>query len=140
MIAYKHLLSAKQKQDPAPADRCGRAMQIKVFYSPDASKSALLDVQPSDTVKAVKQKIIALHSPPDWANTALLSTKGSTDYLQNKKRLAQCGIEDGSSLKFAYARNLTLMEKVELSCQGVKTDSYQLPPMSISTLPPEFSG
>lgn len=26
--------------------------------------------------------------------------------------------EDGSSLKFAYARNLTLMEKVELSCQA----------------------
>ena len=26
--------------------------------------------------------------------------------------------EDGASLKFAYARNLTLMEKVELSCQA----------------------
>ncbi|CAJ1338876.1 unnamed protein product [Effrenium voratum] len=113
-------------------------MQIKVFYSAD-SKSALLDVQPSDTVKAVKQKIIALYSPPDWANTALLSTKGSTDYLENRKRLAQCGVEDGASLKFAYARNLNLMEKVELSCQGVKTETYQLPAMSISTLPPQLA-
>lgn len=58
-------------------------------------KSAQLDVQPSDTVKAVKQKIIALHSPPDWANTALLSSKGSSDYLHNKLRLSQCGIEAG---------------------------------------------
>eukprot|EP00438_Fugacium_kawagutii_P015278 Skav221867 [mRNA] locus=scaffold1395:43591:51005:+ [translate_table: standard] len=114
-------------------------MQIKVFYGPDPDKSALLDVQPSDTVKAVKQKIIALHSPPDWANTALLSAKGSTDYLENKKRLGQCGIEEGANLKFAYARNLTLMEKVELSCQGVKMDSYQLLPMSISTLPAGIS-
>eukprot|EP00913_Durusdinium_trenchii_P030883 g28925.t1 len=118
------------------------AMQIKVFYSADASKSALLDVQPSDTVKAVKQKIIALHSPPERDHALFypeFQAPRSADYLENKKRLAQCGIEDGASLKFAYARNLTLMEKVELSCQGVKMDAYQLPAMSISTLPPQFS-
>eukprot|EP00931_Biecheleriopsis_adriatica_P014462 TRINITY_DN116281_c0_g1_i1.p1 TRINITY_DN116281_c0_g1~~TRINITY_DN116281_c0_g1_i1.p1 ORF type:complete len:117 (+),score=21.67 TRINITY_DN116281_c0_g1_i1:75-425(+) len=115
-------------------------MRVTVYYSGDASKCAQLDVQPSDTVKAVKQKIIAMHSPPDWANTTLLSVKGSTDYFENKKRLAQCGIQDGESLKFAYARNLTLMEKVELSCQGEDMGKVQLPPMTISTLPPKYSG
>ncbi|CAE7456604.1 unnamed protein product [Symbiodinium natans] len=115
-------------------------MQIKVYYSADAGKFASLSVQPTDTVKAVKQKIIALHAPPDWANEALLSEKGSQNYFENRKQLAQCGVQDGATLKFAYARNLTTLEKVELSCQGVGTGTYQLPAMAISTLPAEFSG
>eukprot|EP00930_Biecheleria_cincta_P022589 TRINITY_DN16490_c0_g1_i1.p1 TRINITY_DN16490_c0_g1~~TRINITY_DN16490_c0_g1_i1.p1 ORF type:complete len:116 (-),score=19.41 TRINITY_DN16490_c0_g1_i1:104-451(-) len=114
-------------------------MQITVYYSADASKCAQLDVQPSDTVKAVKQKVIAMHSPPDWANTALLGVKGATDYFENRQRLAQCGVQEGSVLKFAYARNLTLMEKVEMSCQGINTeDTYQLPAMAISTIPSKY--
>mmetsp|Transcript_58603 Transcript_58603/g.104216 ORF Transcript_58603/g.104216 Transcript_58603/m.104216 type:complete len:113 (-) Transcript_58603:25-363(-) len=111
-------------------------MKITVFYG--AGQSAQLEVQPSDSVKAVKQKVIAMHCPPDWANTALLAVKDSSDYFENRKRLAQCGVQDGATLKFAYARNLSLMEKVELSCQGVTTDKYQLPPMSISTLPENY--
>ncbi|CAE8684435.1 unnamed protein product [Polarella glacialis] len=114
-------------------------MKVTVFYSSDATKSAAFDVQPSDTVKSVKQKVIALHSPPDWANTALLAVKDSTEYFDNRKRLAQCGIADGAVLKFTYARNLTLMEKVELNVQGTDTGNFQLPPMSISTLPPKVA-
>eukprot|EP00933_Yihiella_yeosuensis_P039191 TRINITY_DN33142_c0_g1_i1.p1 TRINITY_DN33142_c0_g1~~TRINITY_DN33142_c0_g1_i1.p1 ORF type:complete len:118 (+),score=27.45 TRINITY_DN33142_c0_g1_i1:80-433(+) len=110
-------------------------MKVVVYYSSDASKYAEVDVKPSDTVKSLKQKVMELHSPPDWANTALLALKGTTDYFENKRRLAQCGIQEGALLKFSYARNLTAVEKVELKMQGCDTGNFQLPPMSISTLP-----
>eukprot|EP00933_Yihiella_yeosuensis_P010250 TRINITY_DN116606_c0_g1_i1.p1 TRINITY_DN116606_c0_g1~~TRINITY_DN116606_c0_g1_i1.p1 ORF type:complete len:118 (-),score=24.70 TRINITY_DN116606_c0_g1_i1:221-574(-) len=113
-------------------------MKVTVYYSSDASTCAQLEVQPSDTVKAVKQKVIAMHQPPDWANTALLALKGTTEYFDNKQRLAQCGIQDGAVLKFSYARNLSTMEKVQLKMQGTDTGAFKLPPMSISTLPPKY--
>mmetsp|Transcript_163963 Transcript_163963/g.525865 ORF Transcript_163963/g.525865 Transcript_163963/m.525865 type:complete len:118 (+) Transcript_163963:72-425(+) len=112
-------------------------MQITVFYSPDPDKCMDLQVEATDTVKSVKQKIIAVYSPPDWANTALLAARGSTEYLENKKRLAQCRVQPGSVFKFSYARNLTTEEKLEMNTQGIQTEEFPVPPqMSISTLPP----
>mmetsp|Transcript_116426 Transcript_116426/g.290760 ORF Transcript_116426/g.290760 Transcript_116426/m.290760 type:complete len:118 (-) Transcript_116426:92-445(-) len=112
-------------------------MQITVFYSPDPDKSVDLQVEPTDTVKSVKQKIIALYSPPDWANTALLAPHGSKEYMENKKRLAQCRVQAGDVLKFAYARNLTPEEKLDLNMQGIQTEEFAVPPeMNINTMPP----
>merc|ERR1712110_606332 len=88
------------------------AMKIQVFYSSDANKSANLDVEPTDTAKSVKQKIIAMYPPPDWANTAILSHRGDKRYFDNKAKLSQCYVQDNTVLKFAYAKNLTTMAKL----------------------------
>merc|ERR1711879_70532 len=113
------------------------AMQIRVYYSPDPNRYADMEVEPSDTVKSVKQKVIAMYGPPDWANTALLAPRGTTDYLENKKRLSMCRVQPGSVFKFAYARNLTTEEKVEMNVQGIETEEFPLPPeVSVSTMPP----
>mmetsp|Transcript_8139 Transcript_8139/g.16589 ORF Transcript_8139/g.16589 Transcript_8139/m.16589 type:complete len:118 (-) Transcript_8139:143-496(-) len=101
-------------------------MRITVYYSPDADKCTELEVEPSDTVKSVKQKVIALYAPPEWANTALLALHGSKDYFDNKKRLAQCKVQQGDALKFSYARTLTQQEKLQMNMQGIETEEFPL--------------
>merc|ERR1712060_541851 len=109
------------------------AMRIQVFYSCDANRSTDLTVEPTDTVKSVKQKIIAMHPPPDWANTTLLSHRGDKRYFENKAKLSQCYVQDSSVLKFAYAKNLTSLAKLELSLQGHETEEFYVPPLTINS-------
>jgi len=112
-------------------------MKITVFYSADADTNTELEVQPTDTVKSVKQKIIAVYAPPDWANTALLAPHGTKEYLENKKRLSQCSVQAGDAFKFTYARNLTSEEKLDLNMQGVQTEEFPVPDSTqINTMPP----
>lgn len=112
-------------------------MKVTVYYSPDPDKCTEVDVDPSDTVKSIKQKIIALYAPPEWANTALLSPHGSKDYFDNRKRLAQCRVQQGDMLKFAYARNLSKEEKLDMNMQGIETEEFPLPDQAqIRTMPP----
>uniref|UniRef100_A0A7S2IE62 Ubiquitin-like domain-containing protein n=1 Tax=Alexandrium andersonii TaxID=327968 RepID=A0A7S2IE62_9DINO len=110
-------------------------MKVTVYYSADASKCTELDVQPTDTVKAVKQRIISLYPPPDWSNAALLAPKGTTAYLENRRRLRDCSVADGTSLKFAYARNLTPQEKVTLNFNGIETEEFTVPAADYKGLP-----
>eukprot|EP00405_Crypthecodinium_cohnii_P014634 CAMPEP_0206452328 /NCGR_PEP_ID=MMETSP0324_2-20121206/19882_1 /ASSEMBLY_ACC=CAM_ASM_000836 /TAXON_ID=2866 /ORGANISM="Crypthecodinium cohnii, Strain Seligo" /LENGTH=118 /DNA_ID=CAMNT_0053922401 /DNA_START=165 /DNA_END=521 /DNA_ORIENTATION=+ len=110
-------------------------MKIAVYYSPDPDCFTELEVDPSDSVKSVKQKIISLYSPPDWANTALLAPRGTKEYLENKKRLSQCHIQPGSVLKFSYARNLTKEEEKELAKEGVATEAFPEPLPELSVMP-----
>jgi len=113
-------------------------MKITVYYSPDADTCAQVEVQPTDSIKSVKQKIMAMYAPPEWANAALLAPHGTKDYFGNKLKLSQCNIEPGSNLKFVYARNLTQEEKVELNMTGVKTEQFDMPQdMIVNNLPPQ---
>merc|ERR1712060_360943 len=109
------------------------AMRIQVYYSSDANHSTDLTVEPNDTVKSVKQKIIAMNPPPDWANTVLLSHRGDKRYFENKAKLSQCYVQDNSVLKFAYAKNLTTLAKLELSLQGHDTEEFYVPPLTINS-------
>mmetsp|Transcript_31722 Transcript_31722/g.67483 ORF Transcript_31722/g.67483 Transcript_31722/m.67483 type:complete len:118 (-) Transcript_31722:118-471(-) len=113
-------------------------MKITVFYTSDANKSTDLEVSPTDSVKSVKQKIIALYKPPDWANTAILTHKGDKNQLQNKAKVNECFIQEGTILQFAYARNLTVWEKLELSLDGsIQPEPFEVPAFTVSTLPKE---
>mmetsp|Transcript_21546 Transcript_21546/g.67518 ORF Transcript_21546/g.67518 Transcript_21546/m.67518 type:complete len:117 (+) Transcript_21546:64-414(+) len=110
-------------------------MQITVYFSADAEKCAQLDVEPTETVKSVKQRVIALYPPPDWSNAALLAFKGKQDYLENRKRLKECKVVSGSVLKFVYARNLTVKEKIKLNMNGIETEEFDVPPALFDTYP-----
>mmetsp|Transcript_39849 Transcript_39849/g.112604 ORF Transcript_39849/g.112604 Transcript_39849/m.112604 type:complete len:122 (+) Transcript_39849:63-428(+) len=106
-------------------------MKITVYYSADASKSTDLSVEPTDTVKSVKQKIIAKYPPPHWANTALLSHRGDKQYFENKAKLSSCYVQDSTALKFAYAKNLTPAAKLELTLQGHATEEFIVAPLTV---------
>eukprot|EP00406_Dinophysis_acuminata_P024205 CAMPEP_0179332782 /NCGR_PEP_ID=MMETSP0797-20121207/64934_1 /TAXON_ID=47934 /ORGANISM="Dinophysis acuminata, Strain DAEP01" /LENGTH=121 /DNA_ID=CAMNT_0021045707 /DNA_START=64 /DNA_END=429 /DNA_ORIENTATION=+ len=106
-------------------------MKITVFYSSDAAKSTDLNVEPTDTVKSVKQKIIAKHPPPHWANTALLSHRGDKQYFENKAKLSDCYVQDGTALRFAYAKTLTPTAKLELNLQGHATEEFLAAPLAV---------
>merc|ERR1712232_1140838 len=105
-------------------------MKVTVVYG-SPSIEAEFEVEPTGTVKALKQKIMKECPHPDWANTALLSLKGSSEYFDNKRCMRSCGVKEGTTLKFAYAKKLTDEEKIELSMDGVKMEEFEVPPFMI---------
>merc|ERR1712187_610721 len=86
----------------------------------------------TDTAKSVKQKIIAMYPPPAWANTALLSHRGDKRYFENRAKLNQCYVQENTPLKFAYAKNLTPMAKLEQNLKGHKTEDFFVPPLTVN--------
>eukprot|EP00401_Gymnodinium_catenatum_P010872 CAMPEP_0117524080 /NCGR_PEP_ID=MMETSP0784-20121206/35060_1 /TAXON_ID=39447 /ORGANISM="" /LENGTH=116 /DNA_ID=CAMNT_0005320215 /DNA_START=54 /DNA_END=404 /DNA_ORIENTATION=- len=110
-------------------------MRISVCYGATPDAQAELEVALSDTVKSVKKQLIALDAPPGWANTSLLMTKGTADYFDNKRSLGSYGVSEGAVLTFAYARKLSIEEKLELNLNGVETEDFEVPPFTIRTVP-----
>ncbi|CAK0800619.1 unnamed protein product, partial [Prorocentrum cordatum] len=92
------------------------------------------DVDPSDTIKSVKQRVISQRPPPDWANSAVLFRVSAEDgakasaHLSNKARLQDCEVVEGSRLRFAYARSISAAEKLEYHAQGLITaEEFRVP-------------
>merc|ERR1711915_1080232 len=89
-------------------------MRITVAYRGEIGTIAELDVEPTDTVKSVKQKIMGMHPPPEWANATVLhhrTPQGEKlgSFLGNKQRLYECYVGEGTHLRFAYAKNISAL-------------------------------
>merc|ERR1712100_688965 len=100
------------------------------------------DVEPSDTVKSLKQRVISLHPPPDWANSAVLfrvfpeSGAKASAHLDNKTRLQDCEVAEGLRLRFAYARNISAAEKLEYHVQGlIAAEEFQVQACTVEASP-----
>eukprot|EP00929_Paragymnodinium_shiwhaense_P025425 TRINITY_DN15382_c0_g1_i1.p1 TRINITY_DN15382_c0_g1~~TRINITY_DN15382_c0_g1_i1.p1 ORF type:complete len:135 (-),score=27.01 TRINITY_DN15382_c0_g1_i1:198-542(-) len=111
-------------------------MRVSVgYHGATPNEQATFDLLPTDTVKSVKKRIIELAPPPSWANTSVLMVEGTKDYLDNKRTMRGIGVAEGSTLRFAYARKMTVEEKLNLCLKGVKMEDFEVPPMEISTMP-----
>merc|ERR1712186_162566 len=111
-----------------------RDMKIKAYYSSDKSK--VLEVEPTDYVKTVKKTMIEHYPPPEWADQAVLYHRGEngervSDFAGNKTKLADYGVQDGTPLRFAYAKKLDTLQKVNLSLQGEEMPEFQVPAMQV---------